>query len=86
MSNLKEKFLLVCALWVNLSFKSPINYSMTKLYITSLKYLFDPEGGELPTLVKSNMTNTPMGPKSLLRDYHSVTVSLIRQPNLQICH
>ena len=35
---------------------------MPKPYIISLKDLFDNEGGELPKLVESNMTNKPMGP------------------------
>ena len=36
-----------------------------KPYITSLEDLFDPKGGDVPKLVESNMTNKPMGPKSL---------------------
>ena len=40
----------------------------------------------MPTLVESNITNKPMGPKSLCSDYHYVTVCLIRPPNLQIYH
>ena len=31
---------------------------------TSLEDLFDPEGGVMPKLVESNMTNKPMGPMS----------------------
>ena len=38
---------------------------MPKPYITSLEDLFDPEGGVMPKLVDSNMTNKSMGPKSL---------------------
>ena len=49
-------------MWVNLSFKFPINHPMPKPYITSLKDLFDPEGGVTPKLVESNMTNKSMGP------------------------
>ena len=55
----------VCALWVNLSLKCPVIYSIPKPYITSLKDLFDPECGVLPTLVNNNMTNKPIGPKSI---------------------
>ena len=53
----------VCAFWVNLSLKCPINNPIPKPYITSLKDLFDLEGGVMPTLVENNMTNKPMGPK-----------------------
>ena len=35
---------------------------MPKPYITSLKDLFDPKGGELPKLVENDMTNKPMEP------------------------
>ena len=44
---------------------------MPKAYITSLKDLFDPEGGELPKLVENNMTNKPMGP------YHSKETTIL---------
>ena len=71
MSSLKEKNLLVCALWVNLSFKCPINYPMPKPYIISLKDLFDLKGGELPKLVENDMTNKPMRP------YHSKETTIL---------
>ena len=58
---------------MNLSLKYPVNYPMTKPYITSLKDLFVPEGGELPKLVESNMTNKPMGPS------HSNETFILRQ-------
>ena len=45
---------------MKLSLKCPINYRKPKPYIKSLKDLFDLEGGELPKLVESNMTNKPM--------------------------
>ena len=48
---------------MNLNLKCPVNYPIPKLYITSLKDVFDPEGGVLPKLVQSNMTNKPMGPE-----------------------
>ena len=64
MRSLIAKCCIVCALWVNLSFKCQINYPIPKLYITSLEDLLDPEGGVLPTLVKNNMTNKPMGLES----------------------
>ena len=38
---------------------------MPKPYITSLEDLFDLEGGVMPKLVESNMTNKTMGPRSL---------------------
>ena len=57
---------------MNLSLKYPFNYQMPKPYITSLKDLFDPEGGELPKLVESNMTNKLMGPS------HSDGTSILR--------
>ena len=50
------------AIWVNLSPKCQINYPMPKPYITSLEDVFDPEGGDVPKLVDSNLTNKPMGP------------------------
>ena len=40
----------------------------------------------MPKLVESNMTNRPMGPKSLYKDYHSFTTCLISLPNLQSFH
>ena len=40
----------------------------------------------MPTLVENDMTNKPMGPKSLCKDYQYVTVSLIWLPNMQISH
>ena len=49
----------------SLNTKCPVNYLKPKPYITSLKDLFDLEGGELPKLVESNMTNKPMRPKLL---------------------
>ena len=63
---------------MNLSLKYPVNYPMPKPYITSLKDLFDPEGGDLPKLVEGNMTNKPMGPShsdetSILRLTHTFT-------------
>ena len=65
MRSLKEKCCVVCILWVNLSLECPLNYLRPNTYITSLKDLFHLEGGELTKLVDSNMTNKPMGPKSL---------------------
>ena len=50
---------------MNLSLKCPVNYTMPKPYITGIEYLIDLEGGDIPKLVESNMTNKPMGPKSL---------------------
>ena len=47
---------------MNLSLKCLVNYPIPKPYITSLKDLFDLEGGEFPKLVESNMTNKPMRP------------------------
>ena len=44
---------------MNLSLKCPVNYLMPKPYITSLKGLFVPEGGELPKLVESNKPTRP---------------------------
>ena len=55
---------MVSANWVNLNLKCPITYPLLKQYITSLKDLFDPEGGIRPTLVDNNMTNKTMGPDS----------------------
>ena len=46
------------------------NY-LPKPYITSLKDLFDPEGGVLLTLVENNMTNKLMRPKLIQGDFHS---------------
>ena len=40
-----------------------LSTQVPKLHITSLKNLFDLEGGDMSTLVGSNMTNKPMGPK-----------------------
>ena len=48
--------------WVNLNLKCPIIYLKPKPYNTSLEYLFDPEGSDVPKLVENNMTNKPMGP------------------------
>ena len=53
------------SVWVNLSFKCPIIDPIPKPYITSLEDLFDLEGSDVPKLVENNMTNKPMGPKSL---------------------
>ena len=52
-------------LWVNSIFKCPVTYPTPKPYITSLEDLLYPKGGVLPTLVENNMTNKPMGPKSI---------------------
>ena len=49
---------------MNLSLKCLVNYPMPKPYIISLEDLFDLEGDVMPKLVKINMTNKPMGPKS----------------------
>ena len=35
-----------------------------KPHITSLKYLFDPEGCVRPTLMENNITYKPIGPES----------------------
>ena len=40
-------------------------------YFTSLKDLFDLEGSDVSKLVENNMTNKPMGPKSLGGNFHS---------------
>ena len=45
--------------------KMPSQLAKTQDIHYKPKDLFDPEGGELPKLVESNMTNMPMGPKSL---------------------
>ena len=45
---------------------------MPKPYIISLEDLFDPKGGDVSTLVENDMTNKPMRPKSLGRDFHSL--------------
>ena len=50
---------------MKLALKCQVNYPMPKPYIISLKDLFDPESGELPKSVENNVTNNPMGPKSL---------------------
>ena len=60
--NSEGKMLKMYTVWVNLSLKSPIIYRMLEPYITSLEDLFDPECGDGPKLVESNMTNKPMGP------------------------
>ena len=39
----------------------------------------------MPTLVENDMTNMPMGPKSILGDLHSSLLHLKRLPSLQIC-
>ena len=57
---------------MNLSLKCLVNYPMPKPYITCLEDLFDSEGGDVPKLVENNMTNKPMRPKSLGRDFHSL--------------
>ena len=45
------------AVWVNLNPKCLNNYQMPKPYIISLEDLFDPESGDVPTLVENDMTN-----------------------------
>ena len=51
----------------------------------NLKDLFDLEGSVMPTLVENGMTNKPMGHKTILGDFHSSLLYLIRLPNLLIC-
>ena len=50
---------------VNMNLKCTVIYLSTLAINYKLKDLFDPEGCVMPTLVESNMTNKPMGPKSL---------------------
>ena len=38
---------------------------MPKPYIMSLEEIIHPEGGVMPKLVESKMTNKPLGPKLL---------------------